>query len=161
MMVIINMISLTSVLTQLLLVILCSLGFIFYKYNQSVSTNIHQEMEDFKTEESVKYFSPTGADDAKKSDSSFENYDDYSAFSRDKELVIDKNAEIVESTSDDYVNQNTTPTAIVDDDFEVVSFNLQAEQENGIVMSSQEDIKRVFLNQSINDSATRSPKKHN
>jgi hypothetical protein len=156
---IINMISLTVVLTQLLLVILCSLGFIFYKYNQSVHTNIHQEMEDLKTEESVEYFSPIGADDVKKPDSPFENYDDYTAFSRDKELTMDNN--ITESLNDDYVNQNTTPTAIVDEDFEVVSLNLQTEQENGIVMSSQEDIKRVFLNQSTNDSATWNPKIHN
>lgn len=161
-----NMISLTAVLTQLLLVILSSLGFIFYKFNQSILANNHPEMEDLRIEESVEYFSPISAEDAKQSDSSFENYDDYSAFCRDKDLAIESNnslkkTNIIDSPNDDYVHRNTTPTATVDEDFEMVFFNLQSEQENGIVMSSQEDIKRVFLNQSANGSNTRSPKIHN
>jgi hypothetical protein len=165
-MLILNMISFTSILVQTLVAILYSLGFIFYKFNQSVSTNIHQELDGLKTEESIEYFSPAGDDDTKQIDSSFENYDDYSAFSRDKALAVEtdsslKKTDVIESSNDDYVSQNTTPTARVDEDFEVISFNLQVEQENSIVMSSQEDIRRVFLNQAANDSVTRGSKIHN
>jgi hypothetical protein len=166
-----NIISWTSIISQLFLVTLYSLGIIFYKFNKSVTQGINEELNTLNSNESVEYFSEVVTNNNPKKDSDFENFDDYSAFSKDKNIDVNGSeltaeitqnepeyveqtpkiieekgtTESVENLEEDYVLQNATLTATVEEeDFEQITFGLQSEQENSITMADEEDIKRVF-----------------
>jgi hypothetical protein len=156
-------------------VILYTLGILFYKYNKSIPEELNGNISSLSMDESVEYYSEEGINEIDNRDTDFENYDDYSAFSKVKDNVIitpkssDENdlvdseqnlniteiktsTEIIEDPDEDYVLQNTIPTATVEEeDFEQISFNLPLEQENSITMVSDEDIRRVFQKQEPND----------
>ena len=184
----INMISLTAIVTQLFVLIMYSLGVLFYNYNKSVSPSQLKENDSLHSEESVEYFSHgVEKDDSKEAE--FINYDDYSAFTKDstveskpvrieeqavnegrientEESTVDiqKTLEEIQTSdeNEDYVVQNSVLTARVeDDDFEQITFNLQSEQENSVTMATDEDIIKVFQIQAPNDWAVRIPKTHN
>lgn len=170
---ILNIISWTSIFSQLLLVIFYSLGVLFYKYNKSVSQGLYEHASQTNTNESVEYFSQEVNNSIPTKEADFENYDDYSAFSKEKsnevnasksttegeenELeVSEQKPKIIEDSDEDYVSQNAIPTATIEDeDFEQISFNLPTEQENSITMVDEEDIKRVFQKQDSSDWAVR------
>jgi hypothetical protein len=152
-------------------VILYSLGVMFYKFNKSVTQDINEELNTLNPFESVEYFSEVVTNNNPKKESDFENFDDYSAFSKEKNIeangsessvqsiqnepeYVEQNPKIIEEKSttesvenleEDYVLQNVTLTATVEEeDFEQITFGLQSEQENSITMADEEDIKRVF-----------------
>ena len=185
----INMISVTSIVTQFFVLIMYSLGVLFYNYNKTVSSSQMKENQSLHSEESVEYFSEGVKNDEDLKDTSFTNYDDYSAFSNDSQIEL-KPSEIQEQSvnegtienteesavdiqktlegiqasdeNEDYVVQNSVLTATVeDDDFEQITFNLQSEQENSITMATDEDIIKVFQKSEPNDWAVRIPKAHN
>ena len=186
---ILNMISLTTIVTQLFVLIMYSLGVLFYNYNKFVSSSQLNENQPLYTEESVEYFSQGLENHGDLKEAGFTNYDDYSAFSNDstidlqhsetKEQAIEESSienveeansdiektleEIQESDeSEDYVVQNSILTATVeDDDVEQINFNLPSEQENSITMATDEDILKVFQKPEPNDWAVRIPKAHN
>ncbi|MES2520922.1 MAG: hypothetical protein V4585_22595 [Bacteroidota bacterium] len=175
---ILNIISLTLVFSQLLLVILYTLGILFYKYNKSTSEGLNENISSLSTDESVEYYSEEEIIETSKKDSDFENYDDYSAFTKAKDNVIidtkstneieenehtdaeqklnltesETSTEFIEDSDEDYVLQDTIPTARVEEeDFEQISFDLPVEQDNSITMVTEEDIRRVFQKQESND----------
>jgi hypothetical protein len=179
---ILNIISWSSLIIQLFLVILYSLGVLFYKFNKSATNGQNEEVPSLNTFDSIEYFADVPINHNPKQDTEFENFDDYSAFSKEKEIEvnasesIDENTkiaveniefkpaimeekastEIAENLDDEYVYQSATPTATIEDeDFEQTTFNLQSEQENSITMVDEEDIKRVFQS---NDWVVRYPK---
>ncbi len=185
----INMISVTSIVTQLFVLIMYSLGVLFYNFNKTVSSSQMKENPSLHSEESVEYFSEGIKIDEDLKHTSFTNYDDYSAFSNSSKMELkpseNKEQSVNESTAEnkeesttdiqkvleeiqasdeneDYVVQNSVLTATVeDDDFEQITFNLQSEQENSITMATDEDILKVFQKQEPNDWAVRIPKTHN
>ena len=186
---ILNMISLTSIVTQIFILIMYSLGVLFYNFNKSVSASSTDEEEQLRTEESVEYFSQDLEIQRDLKDGAFTNFDDYSAFSKEstielnpsetKEQTINEGIveEIGETKTDiletleevgqsdkneDYVVPNSILTATVEEeDFEQITFNLQSEQENSITMATDEDIIKVFQKQEPNDWAVRISKAHN
>ena len=168
---ILSFISWTSVISQFFLVILYTLAVMFYKFNKSSQHGESEELNPFNTIESVEYFSEEVTDIPQNKDSDFENFDDYSAFSNEKNVevndskLVDESSEneleyseqnleiiaeidpieIIEDSDEGYVHTNATPTATVEEeDFEQTTFSLQQEQENSITMVDEEDIKRVF-----------------
>lgn len=168
---ILSFISWTSLISQFLLVILYTLAVIFYKFNKSSHQGESEELNPFNTIESVEYFSDELINTQPKKDSDFENFDDYSAFSNEKNIeindskLVDERSEnelefseqnpkiieeidptkIIENSDEGYVHTNATPTATLEEeDFEQTNFSLQQEQENSITMVDEEDIKRVF-----------------
>lgn len=187
--IILNMISLTAIVTQLFVLIMYSLGVLFYNYNKSISSSQLNEDHTLRTEESVEYFSQGLETNEDLKEAEFTNYDDYSAFSNDskidlqpsetKEPAIEENSieNIEEATTDNeksleeiqdsdenegYVTQNSILTATVeDDDVEQINFNLPSEQENSITIATDEDILKVFQKPEPNDWAVRIPKAHN
>ena len=185
----ISMISLTSIVTQIFILIMYSLGVLFYNFNKSVSASSTGEEEQLRTEESVEYFSQALEIQGDLKDGTFTNFDDYSAFSKESTIELKpsetKEQTINESTvedidetktdtfktledvgqsdeNEDYVVQNSILTATVEEeDFEQITFNLQSEQENSITMATDEDIIKVFQKQEPNDWAVRISKAHN
>lgn len=184
-----NMISITSIVTQLFLLIMYSLGVLFYNFNKTVSSSSLSEDQSFRTEESVEYFSQGLKTKLDAIESDFTNYDDYSAFSNESKIElkpsesqeqlvnndsienteestvdIQKSLEVIQASdeNEDYAVQNSVLTATVeDDDFEQITFNLQSEQENSITMATDEDIIKVFQKPEPNDWTVRIPKTHN
>ncbi len=179
---ILNIILWSSLIIQLFLIILYSLGALFYKFNKSVTNHQNEEDSSLNTFDSIEYFTDVPTNDKPKKDTEFENFDDYSAFSKAK--AVEENGlesteenikntventefkpaimeektstEIAENLDEEYVYQNATPTATIEDEyFEQTTFNLQSEQENSITMVDEEDIKRVFQS---NDWVVRYPK---
>ena len=186
----INMISLTSIVTQIFILIMYSLGVLFYNFNKSVSASSTGEEEQLRTEESVEYFSQELEIQEDLKDGTFTNFNDYSAFSKESNIELKpsetKEQTINESTvedidetktdllktledvgqsddNEDYVIQSSILIATVeeDEDFEQITFNLQSEQENSITMATDEDIIKVFQKQEPNDWVVRIPKAHN
>ena len=185
----INMISLTSIVTQIFILIMYSLGVLFYNFNKSVSASYTAEEEQLRTEESVEYFSQDLEIQGDLKDGAFTNFDDYSAFSKESTIELNpsetKEQTINESTveeidemkthllktledvgqsddNEDYVVQSSILIATVEEeDFEQITFNLQSEQENSITIATDEDILKVFQKQEPNDWAVRIPKVHN
>lgn len=163
----------TSVFSQLLLVILYTLGILFYKYNKSTPEGLNENINNLSTDESVEYYSEEEIIETPKKDTDFENYDDYSAFAKAKDSVTiapkstneieedeqklnltenETSTEFIEDSDEDYVLQDAIPTASVEEeDFEQISFDLPIEQENSITMVTEEDIRRVFHKQESND----------
>lgn len=184
--ILINMISLTAIVTQLFVLIMYSLGILFYNFNKTISSSTFSEEQFIRSEESVEYFSQGLGNHENSKETDFTNYDDYSAFSKDstievkpaeiKEQTVNKSmienteqstsdtqktVEEIQTSDEDYVFQNSVLTATVeDDDFEQITFNLQSEQENSITMATDEDIINVFQKQEPNDWAVRIPKVH-
>lgn len=185
--VLLNMISLTAIVTQLFVLIMYSLGVLFYNFNKSVSSSHISEDQPFRTEESVEYFSQALETHEDFKEDEFTNYDDYSAFSsgstielkpsETKEQTIEdstienveepktdiqKTVEDIQESDEDYVVQSFVLTATIeDDDVEQINFNLPSEQENSITMATDEDIIKVFQQHEPNDWAVRIPKAHN
>jgi hypothetical protein len=175
---ILNIVSFTSVFSQLLLVILYTLGILFYKYNKSIPEGLNENISSLSTDESAEYYSEEGIIETLKKDTDFENYDDYSAFAKTKDSATiasestnetednepldaeqklnltenETSTELIEDYDEDYVLQDAIPTARVEEeDFEQISFDLPIEQENSITMVTEEDIRRVFQKQESND----------
>lgn len=142
----INMISVTSIVTQLFVLIMYSLGVLFYNYNKSFSSSQMKETPSIHSEESVEYFSEGVKNDEDSEDTNYTNYDDYSAFSSSSKIELKpsetqeqsvnsvndstiENAEESETDiqktlketqafeeNEDYVIQNSVLTATVEDD---------------------------------------------
>jgi hypothetical protein len=175
---ILNIVSFTSVFSQLLLAILYILGILFYKYNKSIPEGLNENINSLSTDESVEYYPEEQIIETLKKDSNFENYDDYSAFTKAKDNVtitpkstneieedehIDAEQKLnltenetstafIEDSDEDYVLQDAIPTARVEEeDFEQITFDLPIEQENSITIVTEEDIRRVFQKQESND----------
>jgi hypothetical protein len=168
---ILNMISFTSLFSQLLLVILYTLGVLFYKFNKTVTKDLDKEINPLNTIESVEYFSEDMLNPQPNKKVDFENFDDYSAFSKEKAIDVNRSesggenlinevetleqipnkmegqtaTEMIDESVEDYVQTNSILTATVqEEDFEETNFDLSAEQENSITMVDEDDIKRVF-----------------
>ena len=168
---ILNIISFTSLFSQLLLAILYTLGILFYKFNKIASKELEKEVNSLNGIESVEYFSEDLLNTQPNKNVDFENFDDYSAFSDEKTIDVNrsesggenlaneaenfaqtspKNAgqtaiEMIDESVEDYVQTNSTLTATVhEEDFEETNFELSVEQENSIAMVDEDDIKRVF-----------------
>jgi hypothetical protein len=168
---ILNMISFTSLFSQFLLAALYTLGVFFYKFNKIVLNDFDKEVNPLNAIESVEYFSEETDNSQTKKNNNFENFDDYSAFSKEKWIEVNRSepsveniisesgnlenspqkiegqtaAELIDESVEDYVLTNTALTATVqEDDFEETNFDLLTEQENSIMMVDEDDIKRVF-----------------
>ena len=125
----INMISVTSIVTQLFVLIMYSLGVLFYNYNKTVSSSQMKENHSLHSEESVEYFSEGVKNDEDLNDTSFINYDDYSAFANTSKVEL-KPIETQEQSVNSFNESSIENTAESTTDIQKTLEGIKASEEN-------------------------------